>query len=354
MQDAAALGVRERVEARLARLLLGLPVPLQRLLAGGRALRRDGQTLEAETQLLLRLLALSGRRGFETLTPAEARRELARTARLFAGPPRPMARVELLALPGPGGPVPARLYLPLGLAAPRPLLVYFHGGGWVLCDLDTHDEPCRFLAAEAGVAVLSVDYRLAPEHRFPAAVEDALAAFRFASDQAASLGVDAGRIAVGGDSAGGNLAAVVSQLAVSEGGPRPAFQLLFYPVTDLSTKHASYRLFAEGFFLTEQQMDWYRGHYLPDEAAARDPRASPLVARDLAGLAPAYLATAGFDPLRDEGEAYGARLREAGVPTTLRRHAGLVHGFCNALSLGRRAREAMGEAARALRDALGH
>jgi len=187
---------------------------------------------------------------------------------------------------------------------------------------------------------------------FPAAVEDALAAFRFAAEQATTLGVDPGRIAVGGDSAGGNLAAVVSQLALAEGGERPAFQLLFYPVTDLSTKHASYRLFAEGFFLTEQQMDWYRGHYLPDEAAARDPRASPLLAKELAGLPPAYLATAGFDPLRDEGEAYAARLREAGVPTALRRHAGLVHGFCNALSLGRHPRQAMEEAARALREAL--
>ncbi len=352
MQDAAAPVARERLEARLARLLLGLPAPLQRLLAGGRALRRDGQTLDAEIQLLLRLLALSGQRSFETLSPAEARREVAHTARVFGGPPRPMARVEALALPGLDGPVPARLYLPSGAPAPRPLLVYYHGGGWVLCDLDTHDEPCRFLAAEAGVAVLSVDYRLAPEHRFPAAVDDALAAFRFAADRATSLGVDPARIAVGGDSAGGNLAAVVSQLARGEAGTGPAFQLLFYPVTDLSTKHPSYRLFADGFFLTEGQMDWYRGHYLPDEAAARDPRASPLLAADLSRLPPAYVATAGFDPLRDEGEAYAARLRDAGVPTTLRRHAGLIHGFCNALSLGRRARAAMAEAALALRQAL--
>jgi acetyl esterase len=352
MPDAAPLGARERLEARVARFLLALPAPLQRLLAGGRAVRRDGQTLEPEVQLLLRLLALSGGRSFETLPPPEARREIAGTARAFAGPPLPMARVETLSLPGPGGPVPARLYLPPGLAAPRPLLVYYHGGGWVLCDLDTHDEPCRFLATEARVAVLSVDYRLAPEHRFPAAVEDALAAFHFAAEQATDLGVDAARIAVGGDSAGGNLAAVVAQLARAEGAGQPAFQLLFYPVTDLSTKHPSYSLFSDGFFLTERQMDWYRGHYLPDEAAARDPRASPLLAADLTGLPPAYVATAGFDPLRDEGEAYAARLRDAGVPTTLHRHAGLIHGFCNVLSLGRRAREAMTGAARALGQAL--
>jgi acetyl esterase len=230
--------------------------------------------------------------------------------------------------------------------------VYLHGGGWVVCDLDTHDNVCRFLAREAGVLVLSVDYRLAPEHRFPAAVDDALAAFRFGAEHARDLGADPQALAIGGDSAGGNLAAVVSQLAVSDGERAPAFTLNIYPVTDLSEKRPSYRLFREGFLLTEAQMDWYRDHYLPDEAVALDPRASPLLAEDLSGLPPTYIATAGFDPLRDEGEAYGQRLREAGVPVALRRHPGLVHGFCNGVGSTRFGRAAMHEAAGALRVGL--
>jgi acetyl esterase len=230
--------------------------------------------------------------------------------------------------------------------------VYFHGGGWVVCDLDTHDNGCRFLARESGAAVLSVDYRLAPEHPFPAAVEDAFAAFRWAVENAADFGVDPAVIAVGGDSAGGNLAAVVSQLARDDEGPAPAFQLLIYPVTDLSTKRLSYELFREGFFLTEPHMDWYRDHYLPDLESARDPRASPLLADDLSNLAPAYIATAGFDVLRDEGEEYARRLREAGVPVALRRHRNLIHGMATRVGMGGVGQTMMLEAAAALRMGL--
>jgi acetyl esterase len=197
-----------------------------------------------------------------------------------------------------------------------------------------------------------VDYRLAPEYPFPAAVEDALAAFRFANAETERLGVDPARIAVGGDSAGGNLAAVVAQLAADGDGPAPAFQLLIYPVTDVSEKRDSYRLFRDGYGLTEAEMDWYRDHYLPDEAAALDPRASPLLAPDLAGLPPAYMATAGFDPLRDEGEEYAARLRAAGVPVVLTRHPGLIHAFVNAVNVSPLAREAVLEAVGALRMGL--
>jgi len=193
--------------------------------------------------------------------------------------------------------------------------------------------------------VLSIAYRLAPEHRFPAAVDDALAAFRWATQEAGSLGVDLWRIAVAGDSAGGNLAAVVAQLATRDGGARPAAQLLIYPVTDLSRKQRSYTLFREGFFLTEREMDWYRGHYLPADTDALDPRASPLLASDVHGLPPAMVLTAGFDVLRDEGEAYARRLEDAAVPVHLRRQGGLIHGFCNATGVSRPAAAAMREAA---------
>jgi acetyl esterase len=321
-----------------------LPAFLQRLLSGGRAVRVDGLELEPDMQLLLALQRLRGERRLDTMTPAEARAEIARGAAGFAGTLVPVARVESLTLPGPAGPLAARLYLPHGEV--RGLLVYYHGGGWVVCSLDTHEAPCRFLAHEAGVAVLSIDYRLAPEHPFPAAVEDALAAFRWASAETARFGVAPGRVAVGGDSAGGNLAAVVSLLATREGGPRPRAQLLIYPVTDLSKKHPSYRLFAEGFFLAERDMDWYRGQYLPADASPLDPRASPLLAPDLRGLPPAVVLTAGFDVLRDEGEAYAKRLAEAGVPVTHRRAPGQIHGYANATGISASARTTMGEAAR--------
>lgn len=346
------LGARDRIESAIARGLLRLPATIQRLLSGGRAIRIDGQELDAQMQLVCFLLAHSGHRSFETLAPPQARAEVGRTAAAFASAPLPLANVEDRTIPGPAGPIPVRLYQPFEDGAARPLLVYLHGGGWVVCDLDTHDGCCRFLARHAAVNVLSVGYRLAPEHPFPAAVDDCLAAFRWAAQHAADLGSDPSRVAIGGDSAGGNLSAVVARLAAHDEGPRPALQVLIYPVTDLSTKHASYRLFSQGFFLTEKQMDWYRGHYLSDDSAALDPRASPLLASDLRGLAPAYVVTAGFDPLRDEGERYARRLEEAAVPVVLRRHAGLVHGFANVPELGPAPRRAMDEVCAALRDGL--
>jgi acetyl esterase len=246
------------------------------------------------------------------------------------------------------GPLDARLYLPEGAPRPGPLVVWFHGGGWVVGDLDSHDPACRFLAHASGVPLLSVAYRLAPEAPFPAAVDDALAAFRWAVHHAASLGADPHRVGVAGDSAGGNLAAVVSLLATRDGGPAPAFQALVYPVTDLSRKSESYRRFAVGYFLTEAQMDWYRGHYLQDPAQAFDPRVSPLLAEDLTGLPPAYVTVGGFDPLRDETVAYARRLQDAGVPTTLRVHPGLIHAFVNAAGVLPAAAAATRELAAAL------
>ena len=318
---------------------------MQLLLAGRRLVRVDGQVLEPEVQLVLRLLNLVDGESLEKKSVEEARRTTRETAALVAPRrPRSMARVEDV---GPG-----RLYVPPAAPAPSPLLVYFHGGGYVCGDLDTHDSTCRFLATEAAVRVLSVDYRLAPEHPFPAPIEDGMAALRYAVDNAADLGADPSAIAVGGDSAGGNLAAVVARLARDEG-PAPAFQLLLYPVADWSRKSESYRLFREGFFLTEADMDWYRMHYLGDDAdAARDPRASPLLADDLEGVAPACVVVAGFDPLRDECIAYARRLEDAGVPTTVRIFWGLVHGFVNSTAVGRASAPALREAATILREGL--
>jgi len=342
----------ERLQGTLAGAVARLPPGVLRLLAGGPPVRVDGLVLEPEVQLALRMLRARGHRGLETMTPAAARAEIRRSARIFAGRPIAMAAVETRTVPGPAGPLSARLYVPPEVDPPRPLVVYYHGGGWVVGDLDTHDATCRRLAQQARTAVLAVDYRLAPEHRFPAAVEDALAAFAWAAREARALGCDPARIAVAGDSAGGTLAAVTARLAVRAGGPRPIAQLLIYPVTDLSTKHASYRRFGEGFFLTEAEMDWYRAHYLPDESAARDARASPLLATDLHDLPPAVVVTAGFDVLRDEGEAYAERLKQAGVPVELRRAAGLIHGFANAAGTSPVARCAMDDAARRLSERL--
>lgn len=327
------------------------PAAQQRLF--GRPPALDGQVLACEIQTLIRLSELAGT---ESVTgygsPAEARQLLLEGAETVAGPPLPMARVENLELPGPAGPIPARLYMPPGAGPQPPLLVFFHGGGWVLGSLESHEGPCRFLAANAGMAVLSVDYRLAPEHPFPAAVEDAFAAFRWAASQADELGIDGGRIAVGGDSAGGNLAAAVCLLARDDGGALPAMQLLIYPPTDVVGGHASRRLFAEGFMLTSADMDWFEAHYLPEGVAPDDPRVSMLRADDLSGLPPAYVTTGGFDPLRDEGEAYAERLREAGVKVALRRHPGLIHSFANLTAVSRTSRAAMLEVAGALRMGL--
>lgn len=264
-----------------------------------------------------------------------------------------MAEVRDLHIPAAHGVIPARRYLADPGDTDR-LLVYFHGGGWVLGDLEVSDSTCRFLARHAGVSVLSVDYRLAPEHPFPAAVEDARTAFDYAVNMAADWGHDPHRIAVGGDSAGANLAAVLSLETRREAGvgaAAPAFQLLIVPCVDLVTKRDSYREFATGHFLTERHMDWYRDLYLGGADAA-EPRVSPLLADDLSGLPPAYVATAGFDVLRDEGAAYAAALSAAGVPVALRRHGGLIHPFAQSTGVSVAGAMAMAEASGALRMAL--
>jgi acetyl esterase len=316
----------------------------------------DGQTLSTETHALLTLGRLAGEEGFFSGRGVEESRAHARRdARVIdRRTPIPMAEVRNFDLPGPGGPLRSRLYVP-PLPAPdaaAPLLVFYHGGGWVIGDLDTHDGACRLLAAAAGCKVLSIDYRLAPEHPFPAPLEDAFAAFEWAEANADSLGVDPKRIGVGGDSAGGNMAAVVSRMAVEGGGPRPAMQLLFYPVTDSIEDTRSRKLFSEGFILTKADMDKFEAAYLPPGVDAGDQRISVLQCPDLPGLPTAYIATAGFDPLRDEGEAYGLRMRDCGVRVAIRRHSGLIHTFLNQTAVNPTALGAVLEAAGALRLGL--
>lgn len=318
---------------------------------GGRHVNADGDVLEPEVAAALRLLALMPDADFSEMEPAEGRVQIDQEAALFGGTPLPMLDVRDVAIPAPHGVLNARLFVPSQAARQR-LMVYFHGGGWVLGSLASHETPCRFLATYADVSVLAIDYRLAPEHPFPAAPDDARTAFEFAVAQAPAWGHDPARIAVCGDSAGGNLAAVVC-LDLREAAVRPALQVLFFPVTDLSTKHPSYAEFADGYFLTEKQMDWYRNHYIGDDPGT-DPRISPLLADDdvLREVCPAYVTTAGFDVLRDEGEAYAARLDKAGVPTEVVRHSGLIHGWVNATGLGRTPASAGAALAAAIRAGL--
>ncbi len=268
--------------------------------------------------------------------------------------PRPegeaVKRVEDRVFPGPNGDVPVRIYWPEA-EGPRPLLVWYHGGGWVIGNLDGADYGCRIMTNAASAVVVSVDYRLAPEAKFPSAPEECYAALQWAVANAAELGADASRVAVGGDSAGGNLAAVVSLMARDRGGPKVGLQLLIYPVTDYDFETQSYTDNAEGYLLTKDSMVWFWGHYVDAPEDARHPHASPLQAEDLSGLPPALVLTAEYDPLRDEGEAYAKRLSESGVKVTARRFDGQIHGFFAnpAIDDGR---EAALMAAAAIKDTL--
>ncbi|MEC3915362.1 alpha/beta hydrolase [Nocardia sp. CDC160] len=290
--------------------------------------------------------------GTEVLDAAEARAFLAARP---AAPvePIPVAAVEEWLVPGPDDApeVPVRLYRPLDAETVPGVVVFYHGGGFVLCDLDSHDRFCRTMANAAGVLVISVDYRRAPEARFPAATEDAYAVLRWVADHAESLGGDPDRLAVAGDSAGGNLATVAALAARDNGGPDIAFQLLLYPMLDPACDSASYTENAEGYFTTAAQLRWYWQQYLTCDAEKSDPYANPTRA-DLTGLPPAYIATAEFDPLRDEGEAYGRRLRDAGVETEIHRWNGTVHGFMSMAWHLRETQRANDAAFTALRRAL--
>ena len=280
-------------------------------------------------------------------TVAEARLASEGESERLGGPPEPVAAVEELSAPGSAGPVRVRVYRPEG-EEPFAGLLWFHGGGWVIGSLDTHDRICRALCRRAGALVCSVDYRLAPEHRFPAALEDAWAATRWVADQAVALGVDPARLAVGGDSSGGNLAAAVALQARRAGLPL-TLQALVYPVTDHRFDTASYDEFADGYGLTGEGMRWFWEQYLGPAGNGSAVEASPLRAADLRDVAPALVLTAEADVLRDEGEAYAGRLLAAGVPVTLTRYAGMVHGFLRHGGIVDRAHDALDEIAAALR-----
>jgi acetyl esterase len=321
---------------------MALSPRVQRILAG-RPVVVDGAALAVDIQLMLRLQRLTRERGAETLPIPDGRRAIRRHTRMTAGR-QPVGEVRDLTVAG----LPARLYTPS--LSRGPLLVFFHGGGFMYGDLESHDAACRFLAERSGVRVLAVDYRLAPEQPFPAAYDDAVSAYRWVVEHADELGVDPERLAVGGDSAGGNLAIGVAVEAARTGLPL-AFQLLVYPVTDAVRDTASARLFAEGFYLTKAFMDLAETSYVVG-VDPRDPRVSPAYADLPAGLAPAYVATAGFDPLRDEGEAFARKLAEAGVEAELRRYEDLIHGFFDIVGPSRSARAANTEIAAALRAGL--
>ena len=263
----------------------------------------------------------------------------------------PIAHVENRVIPGPAGEMPVRIYTPEG-DGPFPVLVFFHGGGWVICSLDTHDDQCRSLANGANCVVVSVDYRLAPEYKFPAAPEDCYAATLWVAEHAAEINGDPARIAIGGDSAGGNLTAVVSQMVRDQGGPHLVFQLLIYPATNFTVKTASAKQNADDYGLTNDDMSWFSRHYLNSEEDKSNPLASPALARSLSNLPPALIITAEYDPLRDEGEQYGQLLRKAGVPVTISRYDGMIHGFFGMAAIVDKANDAIAEASSALRAAF--
>ena len=301
-----------------------------------------------QTQALLDELAKAGDFDLTTLPPA-AMRDVYRQMSL-AQSEIPVGAVADRTIPGPNGPIPIRVYTPG--SATGAAIVYYHGGGWVIGGLDTHDPTCRALANAAGTTVISVDYRLAPEHKYPAAAEDCYAALRWVAEYGREIGIDPSRLAVAGDSAGGNLAAVTALLARERRGPALRFQLLIYPVTDRRFDTPSYRDNAEGYFLTTKQMQWFWNHYLERADQGDEASASPMRAKDLAGLPPALVITAEYDPLRDEGEAYAARLREAGVPAELVRYDGQIHGFFAMFEALDDGRKAIDHAGAALRRAL--
>ncbi len=309
-------------------------------------------TLDAIVQGLLDQMAANPMPKLWEVPPAQGRelyRAMSQTLEPQGGA---IGKIENLTMQGPAGQIRLRIYTPVaGGAAALPGIVFFHGGGFVIGDLDTHDALCRSLANEAGARVVAVDYRLAPEHKFPAAVDDCFAATKWVEQNAATLGIDPNRIAVAGDSAGGNLAAVVCLMA-KKGGPRLIYQLLIYPTTQARANTESIKSFAEGYFLEKNTMDWFFDQYLTEGQDVNDWRLSPLAAADVAGVPKAYVVTAGYDPLKDEGKAYADKLNRAGVAAIYVDYPGMVHGFFNMSGVVPTAREAIAEAGKALRKAF--
>lgn len=306
--------------------------------------------LDPQAQRVIEAMAAMNLKPLEDSTPDEARESL-RTRTAALGPFEEVAHVADHRLAVAGGDITVRAYSPGG-PGPHPVLVYYHGGGWVAGDLYTHDGLCRSLTNAARCAVVSVDYRLAPESKYPVAAEDSYTALRWVVANATRLGLDPRRVAVGGDSAGGNLATVVALMARERGGPELVHQVLIYPVTDHDLNTPSYVENATGYVLTRDGMEWFWNHYLARESQGREPYASPLRAPSLARLPPALVITAEYDPLRDEGEAYAARLRDAGVPVTVTRYAGMFHGFVRMTRILDKAKTALDEIAGSLQKAF--
>lgn len=301
-----------------------------------------------EIRMVLEAMAAQGGPPMETLAPVEARK-VAYGLMQLSGEPEPVARVETRTIPSRSGEIQIRIYTPTG-NGPFPGALYFHGGGWVICDLETHDPVCRAIAKRAGAVVVAVDYRLAPEHKFPAALLDCEDATRWVAVNATSLNVDARRLAVAGDSAGANMAAVIAAKSRDASDMAIALQVLVYPVTDLSSQEtASHKEFGEDHFLTQSSMNWFQSNYLASAADARNPDASPALLANLRGLPPALVITAECDPLRDEGEAYAQRMQDSGVSVVLTRYDGMIHPFVNFLGISQSAQKAIDQIAAAIR-----
>ena len=309
----------------IIRKLLSLPTPMLRLMAGGGVVYQGGRTLDPRLQFM----AAQGRSAppIATLSPEEARRINDASLAVLTGDPEPGVTWSPVPIPGPGGMISARAYRPALQNPDIPLMVFAHFGGGVIGGLETCHAFCSILAAATHGPVLSVDYRLAPEHRFPAGLEDTLAAYRWGREHAADFGAPVAQAAIGGDSMGGGFAAVICQELKAAGEPQPVLQLLIYPWVDVACESASMATYGDAFPLTRATLDWFAGHYMGPGDSPADPRLSPLRAKDVSGLAPAVVVTAGFDPLLDQGEAYARRLKEAGVPVVYRCYDGLAHAF---------------------------
>jgi acetyl esterase len=306
--------------------------------------------LDPEVQAVLAAMEAQGGPPLESLDPPTARLYAGEALKAVSGEPEQVARVDDHHVPGPGGSIPVRIYTPEASGA-RPGVVYFHGGGWVIGNIESHDGVCRMLARRSGAVVVSVDYRLAPEHKFPAAVDDCHSATVWVAENAAKLGIDPGRIAVAGDSAGGTLATVIARRCRDHGGPALALQVLVYPVMNMqSFDTGSHREFADGYYLTGPLMEWFRKLYLgqPSDGAHID--TSPLFTPNLQGLPPALVITAECDVLRDEGEAYVKRLEEAGVRVARTQYKGMIHPFFSMPGVLTQARNAIDQVAAALRE----
>ena len=343
--------VRE-LYGKAANLALRMPISWVNILAGP-PVTVDGRTLDGRAQWFLKLLAMSGQPPTYLMSLADARANVDTYLPLLSGRVAPVGEIVDRTIGGPAGRLRVRLYRPAGsVARLLPAILYFHGGGWVTGSLEAYDRVFRQICARTGCALVAVDYRLAPEHKFPAAIDDAVAAFRWLATDAVNLGIDPARIVVAGDSAGATIATVLARLVRGDARP-PCLQWLFYPITDLGLDSPSYRSCGEGFMLTRAGVEWARGHYLNSLDEVADPRASPLRADDLAGIAPALVYTAGFDPLRDEGKAYADKLARAGVKTIHREFDSLIHGFVGMRGVLQAGARAMDEMVAGLRHELG-